>query len=120
MYNTEAKKKTNKRKFKGKYEPRPLTYEEHKQIDEFLRYFHGEGKIVFDLLRQGFGDYSHPVRDMARAVNHITRITGFAENKKCFDRPVPMEYDSEEFEKWSMLYYRIGCWTTEDWEKMKL
>jgi|GEM_PF-7051350 len=95
-----------------------LTYEEHKRIDEFLRHWHNEGKEVFDLIRKAFGERGQPTINMAKAVNLMSGLHQYCETKSCFDRP-PMEYDVEEFNKWHILYYHIGMWTTSGWEKTK-
>jgi len=101
---------------KSLYKPRKLTYEEHKKIDQFFRFFHNEGREVFDLMRQSFGDYEIPIKNMAKAVNLIAPIHQYCETKSCSDRPTPMDYDSEEFGKWQTLYYHIGLWTTDGWK----
>ncbi len=113
-------------KNKSLYEPRKLTYEEHKNIDDFFRYFNEKGKDVFDLLRQSFGDHENPVHMMAEAVNLLSCIPHYCENKSCFDRPrITKEnsenaasfIESEEFQKWQNLYHHMGMWNTQGWKK---
>ena len=103
-------------KKKSLYEKRKLTYEEHKKIDQFLRTFQKDGKEVFELLRHSFDDQSLPVKNMAKAINLMQPLTMCCETKSCIDRPVPMDYDSEEFGKWQMLYNKIGLWICEEWD----
>jgi len=103
-------------KKKSLYEPRKLTYEEHKRIADFFRFFNSEGQEVFDLLRQAFGDTEIPVSNMAKAVNMLSGIHHYCDTKSCSDRPREMDCLGEEFDKWRQLYLFIGLWQTEGWK----
>jgi hypothetical protein len=105
------------KKLKKNEKTEKLTYEEHKKIDQFLRHFHDEGQEVFRLLRKAFKDKDEPVIRMAKAVNLLSCLHQYCETKSCFDRPIGIKLDSDEFNKWQMLYYHIGSWTTYGWEK---
>ena len=100
---------------KSLYKPRALTYEEHERMDKFFRYFTKEGMVIFDLLRQAFGDYEEPIRRMALAINLMSPIHQYCEDKAFKDRIV----NYEEFEKWNKLYREIGLWSTSGWDKQK-
>ena len=93
-------------------EPQALTYEEHKQIESFFSEFYEKGNPVFNLLRKSFGDKGEPVKRMAKAINLLSNLHYYCETRSCYDRPKPLDYDSEEFNKWHMLYRNMKGWIT--------
>jgi hypothetical protein len=102
---------------KSLYEPRKLTYEEHKKIDEFLKHWNKEGQVIFDLLRQAFGDHQKPVVNMAKFINLMSPLRIYCADKALLDIPkIPAALPGDpETDKWYALYKEITFWTTEGW-----